>query len=268
MTALALFAVLGAALAAPAPERAYVVDVYDGDTLTLNTGDKVRLRGVNTPELRPAEDYGVEAREAAKDLVLQREVILTYGSVQRDGYDRLLASVTTVDGRDLAAHLLEQGLGHLFIIPPDELDLTLLTTAQNTAKAANRGVWSTDRYKGDLHITSFHANADGDDNTNINGEYLRVCNVSSRPVDLNGYTIRDISGRSWTFPQMIIPVGHTVKVHSGRGTHQSDPTEQLEIYLGSTRPIWSNTRDRATIYDRYGQVVDSRHHEPKNAPRN
>ena len=101
MTALALFTVLGAALAAPAPERAYVVDVYDGDTLTLNTGDKVRLRGVNTPELRPAEDYGVEAREAAKDLVLQREVILTYGSIQRDGYDRLLASVTTVDGPQL-----------------------------------------------------------------------------------------------------------------------------------------------------------------------
>ncbi|MFT4978506.1 MAG: endonuclease YncB(thermonuclease family) [Myxococcota bacterium] len=241
--------------------------MYDGDTLTLSTGDKVRLRGVNTPELRPSEDYGIEAREAAKLLVLQREVLLGYGSVTRDGYGRLLASVTTTAGEDLAATLLEQGLGHLFIIPPDELDVAMLTTAQNAAKAANRGVWSTDRYKGDLHITSFHANADGDDNNNINGEYLRVCNVSSRPVDLKGYTIADISGRSWELPSLIIPIGHTVKIHSGTGSHQADAADQLAVYLGSTRPIWSNTRDRATIYDRYGQVVDSRHHEPATAPR-
>ena len=48
-----------------APDTGRVVQVYDGDTLTLESGDRIRLRWVNTPELRPKEDYGIEAREAA-----------------------------------------------------------------------------------------------------------------------------------------------------------------------------------------------------------
>ena len=252
----------------PPPTRATVVAVYDGDTLTLSTGDKVRLRGVNTPEIKPAEDYGIEARDAARDLLLNQEVILTYGPSEsvRDGYGRLLASVHTADGRDLALHLLEQGLGHVFLIPPESLDATLLVNAQDTARAAGRGIWSTDRYRGDLHITSFHANAPGDDSQNINGEYLRISNVAPRPVDLAGYSLRDLSGKTWPLPSLIVPVGHTVKVHSGTGANQPDPDQQLEVYLGSSQPIWNNSRDRATIYDRYGQVVDAREHAPQSSP--
>jgi len=276
MHLLSLFATIAAVHAeAPAPTHAVVVDVYDGDTLTLNNGDKVRLRGVNTPELRPAEAYGIEAREAAKNLVLQREVILTYGEVKRDGYGRLLASVKLKDGTDLATHLLELGLGHLFLIPPEELDVTTLRNAQQIAKAGGLGIWSNAREESVLRITSFHANGDGDDNRNVNGEYLRVCNISNKPVELNGYTIRDISGRSWTLPAMIVPVGHTFKLHSGTNpdrysgeAHQTDPSRQLEVYLGESRQIWDNTRDHATIYDRHNNLVDERHHEPKNPPRN
>ena len=55
---------LGFAFAKPLPT---VVDVYDGDTVTLSTGDKVRLRWVNAPELQPQEAYGLEAREAARE---------------------------------------------------------------------------------------------------------------------------------------------------------------------------------------------------------
>jgi endonuclease YncB( thermonuclease family) len=259
-----LLAMLALQTADAEDQRARVVDIYDGDTLTLSNGEKVRLRGVNTPELRPMEEYGIEAREAARDLLLHREVLLSYGTPERDGYGRILASVTTLEGEDLGAMLLERGLGHLFIIPPDNLDVATMLAAQASAQAANRGVWSTERYRGDLHITSFHANAAGDDNSNVNGEYLRLCNITSNPVDVQGYTIRDISGRSWPFPQLIIPPGHTVEVHSGRGRHQVDPTKQLTIYLDSSRPIWNNVRDRATIYDRFGKVVDSRPHEVQN----
>ncbi|MCB9778138.1 MAG: thermonuclease family protein [Alphaproteobacteria bacterium] len=251
--------------AKPAPPKAVVSSVYDGDTLTLNTGDKVRLKWVNTPELKPAEDYGIEAREATKNLCLEREVTLTYGEVKRDGYGRLLAGVEC-DGQDLSVHLLEQGLGHVFIIPPDSRDPGPLLAAQQKAKDANRGIWSTDRYQGELHITSFHANASGDDRENVNGEYLRVANVSNQPVDLAGYKMTDLSGRSFDLPALIVPPGHTVKVISGKGEHQKNPGEQLEAYLGSDGPVWNNKRDRATLYDRHGRVVDSRDHEVKGEP--
>lgn len=237
-----------------------VVDVYDGDTVTLSTGDKVRLRWVNAPELQPQEAYGLEAREAARALLINQPVELVLGASARDSYGRLIAGLRT-NGTDLSEHLASLGLAHVFIIPPDDTDLTALLAAQAKAKAARRGIWSHERYQGSLHITSFHANAPGNDNDNVNGEYLRVCNISAGPLDIQGYRITDLHGNAWEFPAVIIPPGHTIKIHSGTGTHQLDPADQLSIYLGSDYPIWNNHRDRATIYDRFGKVVDSRKHE-------
>lgn len=244
--------------ARPPPEYATVTSVYDGDTLTLDTRDKVRLKWVNTPELKPPEEYGPEARELTAALTLQKRVRLL-GDGSRDGYGRMLAGVE-VDGKNLSIALLEAGLGHVFVIPPDDSDLSALLAAQDKARQARRGIWSTERYQGTLHITSFHANADGDDRENVNGEYLRVCNISSTPIDLAGYRIAEISGRAWELPPVIIPPGNTFKLHSGAGVNQIVPTEQIALYLGSRDPIWNNGEDRATIYDRYGRVIDSRGH--------
>jgi len=244
---------------ADVPTNGRIVSVYDGDTMTLESGDRIRLRWVNTPELRPQEDYGIEAREAAKALVIGKTAALVFGPVKRDGYGRLIAGIE-VDGTDLSTLLLEQGLGHLFLIPPDDTDHTERRAAQTRARAAGRGIWSTDRYKGLLHITSFHANAPGDDRANVNGEYLRICNVSDRPVDLDGFRITEQSGQSWLLPPLLVPPGHTFKLHSGKGVNQSDTSSQLAVYLGSDTPIWNNTRDRATLYDRHGRVIDSRIH--------
>ena len=199
-------------------------------------------------------------RQAAKKLVLNQRVELLYGETKRDGYGRLLAGVV-VDGQNLTTALLEQGMGHLFVIPPDDTDLTEFLEAQEKARAANRGIWSTARYTGDLHITSFHANADGDDRVNVNGEYLRVCNVSSHPIDLQGYRLTDMSGRSFVLPELLVPAGNTIKIHSGHGQNNGNPEEQLSVFLGQDQPVWNNKRDQATIHDRYGRVVDSRLHE-------
>ncbi len=267
MRLLLLLLALGTALAGP-PSTASVVSVYDGDTFTLDTGDKVRLQWVNTPELRPAEPYGIEARDAAEAFLGDTPISLTYGAVQRDSYGRLLAA-PRVGETWLAEHLLEQGLAHLFLIPPVEanVDVEALLAAQEKARKANRGIWSTDRYQGALHITSFHANASGDDRENINGEYLRICNVTSRPVNLDGFKIADASGNSWTLPSLIVPPGHTFKLHSGVGDHQTDPKSQLAVYLGNLSPIWNNKYDRAVLYDRYGRVLDAREHAPKSSSR-
>jgi endonuclease YncB( thermonuclease family) len=43
--------------------------VYDGDTLTLQNGKKVRLVQIDTPELSPAECYGIQARDLLRKMV-------------------------------------------------------------------------------------------------------------------------------------------------------------------------------------------------------
>jgi len=254
--------------AAPPPTSARVVSVYDGDTFTLETGDRVRLRWVNTPELKPQlEAYGIEARDAARNLILNQEVTLEYGQSIRDGYGRLIAGAS-INGVDLSAHLASLGFAHVFVIPPDDTDLSTLMSAQEKARTAGRGIWSDERYQGVLHITSFHANAPGDDRDNVNGEYLRLCNTSADSLDLQGFRISDASGRSWVFPSLILPAGHTVKVHSGVGDNQLDANSQLSIFLGNANPIWNNGEDRAAIHDPFGRLVDSREHRVKTKTKN
>ena len=249
----------------PPPKTATMASIYDGDTLTLDTGDKVRVSGVNTPELRPAEDYGVEAREAAEAFLSGKELTLVYGATERDGYGRLISWVE-VEGQSLSVHLVERGLAHVFLIPPNDTgDEAALLAAQDKARKAKRGIWSTESYQSTFHFTSFHANAPGDDRENVNGEYLRLCNITTQPQSLDGYRITDATGASWDLPPIIVPAGHTVKIHSGIGDNQADPASQLAIFLGSPMPIWNNKEDRATLYDRYDAVVDTRLHTVQKA---
>ena len=248
------------------PKSGIIIAVYDGDTYTLNSGDKIRLRGVNTPELKPKEDFGIEARDAASDFLIQHEVTLHYGAVTKDGYDRLIASVETESG-DVGTHLLRLGLGHLFLIPPESVDLPSMLAAQEEAQIQKRGIWSNPRYQSRLHITSFHANGKGNDTKFVNGEYMRVCNISSNPVSTKGFRIRNLAGKEFFLPEITIPVGHTVKIFSGYGRNQTKQDTQLEIYLRSSVPVWDNTHDWVRIYNEKNELEDEREHKPKNPPK-
>ena len=185
-------------------------------------------------------------------------------STPRDGYGRLIAAISTPSG-DLATHLVEMGLAHVFIIPPEESDLTDLLKAQSLAKKSRRGIWSDPKFHGEFHITSFHANARGDDRENVNGEYLRVCNVSNEPIQLLGYTLKERNGRVWDLPELLVPAGHTFVIHSGKGKNNADPNMQLSVYLGSDHPIWNNKGDEAFLLDPEQKVVTHRIHAVKNA---
>ncbi len=243
----------------PPPAEARVLSVYDGDTLTLVTGDKIRLKWVNTPELRPKEAYGEEAKQLAQRLVQDEVVTLILdGPNPRDSYGRVVAGITTSSGKDLSLEIIRAGLGHLFIIPPDHADLTAHLAAQAEARKARIGIWSTESYFGVLHMTSFHANAPGDDSQNVNGEYARVCNISTETVDLSQYKVQTRSGRDYPLPKMDVPAGHTVQIRSGKGSPQDDPRFQLEAFLGSDEPIWNNDYDVMTIVDAQGRTVDQR----------
>lgn len=234
--------------------------VYDGDTFTLTTGDKVRLRWVNTPEMRPEEPFAKEAREFTKAFVTGRELdLLVDPESPRDGYGRVVAGVRTAEG-DLSVALLRAGLGHLFVIPPDTTDLAGMVTAQEEARAARRGIWSSEAFQGPLHMTSFHANAPGDDALNVNGEYMRICNVSGNPVDTDGWRLVDLAGHTHRFPALVIPVGHTIQVKSGVGRTGPDESGQLVVYLGSTTPLWNNEHERVELYDPKGAKIDQREH--------
>lgn len=239
----------------PPPAEATVTSVYDGDTVTLSTGDKVRLRWVNTPELKPEEPWAREARALTERMMLGTQVKLDPAPSGRDSYGRIVAGLSNGEG-SLSMALLEAGLGHVFVIPPDPTDITPLLEAQERARKERRGIWSTDMFQGPLHITSLHADAPGVDAENVNGEYLRLCNVSPGPVNLSGFKLQTRSGLVVSMPSVTVPAGHTAKVMSGTGVDQVQPSMPIEVHLGSTTPIWGDEGDIATLIGPDGREID------------
>ena len=58
-----------------------VAKFVDGDTLILDSGEAIRLAGINTPEMarvgRPAEPLALEARDALVTLLADGQVLIT-----------------------------------------------------------------------------------------------------------------------------------------------------------------------------------------------
>lgn len=237
----------------PAPEHAQVVSVYDGDTVTLATGDKVRLRWVNTPEMKPEEPWAREAKALTDGFVNGKDVRLSVAPSGRDGYGRIVAGLETDQG-SLSLALLEAGYGHLFIIPPDDTDMRALLAAEERARAAKRGLWAT--WTGELHITSLHHNGAGDDVADPNVEYARICNISGKTLDLGGFKLRNNAGEEAVFPSVLLLPGHTVRVHSGIGDTVSNPNLGIEIHLGRKLEFWNNEGDVGTLYAPDGREID------------
>ena len=107
------------------PEKAIVKWVYDGDTLLLKDKRKIRVIGIDTPEVKhhqqKAQAYGAKAREALRELLksFNYRVILRYGPEKRDKYSRILAHVYLSDGTNISQWLLKKGYAKTFAFPPN-----------------------------------------------------------------------------------------------------------------------------------------------------
>jgi len=66
-----------------------VVRVFDGDTIELDNGDRIRLLGVDAPEI--GEPFSEEAKLALEEMVLNKPVKLEKEpSLDKDKYGRFL----------------------------------------------------------------------------------------------------------------------------------------------------------------------------------
>lgn len=120
--------------------------VIDGDTLQLVDGRRVRLLGIDTPEIgrrgEPSEPFAQAARKRLEALVSEPGLRLDVGEEPRDRYGRTLAHLFAADGRNIEAQLLEEGLGFALVVPPNDRMAACHGMAERRARSADRGVWS------------------------------------------------------------------------------------------------------------------------------
>ena len=129
-------------------EIARVRYVHDGDTVHLEDGRKVRLIGINAPELArddtPAQAFATEARDALKAAIDSHDnrVGLVYGVERHDRYKRTLAHLFTPDGDNLQARLLLQGMATAIAHPPNIAYTECYARQEKTARCEGAGIWS------------------------------------------------------------------------------------------------------------------------------
>lgn len=128
-------------------EEAQIKYIHDGDTVWLEDGRKLRVIGVNTPELardeKPAEPLAIEARNRLRlHLGRSAKVKIRYGREKRDRYGRLLAHVYTPNGENISEWLLRQGLAYVLIVPPNLWHADCYQRAEKMARHHGRGLWS------------------------------------------------------------------------------------------------------------------------------
>ena len=132
-------------------EYSFVRAVYDGDTLLLDNRAKVRLLGINTPEIesrhQAGEPIGEEARVWLKKALEGKKVHLEKDVEATDHYHRILAHVFTEDRRHINLELVRRGLASVNIHPPNLKYTQMLLAAQRIAEAERRGIWGNPAYR-------------------------------------------------------------------------------------------------------------------------
>ena len=117
--------------------------VIDGDTVELESGERVRYLMIDTPESTTEQEcWGPEAKQANRDLVEGKAVTLRYDAECEDRYGRLLAYVE-LSGQVINRVMVERGHACVLHIPPNgEDEVDDYRDLEYAAEQLGRGLWA------------------------------------------------------------------------------------------------------------------------------
>lgn len=176
-------------------ESASLAQVQDGDSLKLTDGRRVRLIGINAPELAnqssPDQPLAQAARIAADSFFADgNRLRLVYGSERKDHYGRTLAHVYDSRGNSLEAELLGRGLAFHIAVPPNLALAECLKTQENRARRQKLGVWDDSIWRpvSASELTPAHAGFQL-----LRGRVVEVSESGDIWLELNGPVVLKIS---------------------------------------------------------------------------
>lgn len=217
----------------PGPSYYTVEKVFDGDTILLENGQKVRLLGINTPEVagphKNAESGGETAKAWLKQKLERKKVRLELDTEKQDKYQRTLAHLFTDDKQHINQELVRQGLATVTVHPPNLKHVDALFAAQQHAEQERLGIWqdpayaprdvkslNPDDYKGWKRLTGRIR----DTKTTQKYTYLQFSDKTSVRVEnkllnlfpnIQDYVGKQVEARGWPVKQkdrFFVPVHH------------------------------------------------------------
>ena len=127
-----------------------VKTVYDGDTVALEDGRKIRLLGINTPEVQHKDNMANAGGEDAKAWLTKKlqntRVRLEFDAEKTDKYGRTLAHLFSEKKEHINLSLVKEGLATTSTYPPNLLYVNELLAAENKAEQDRLGIWKRPEY--------------------------------------------------------------------------------------------------------------------------
>lgn len=238
-------------------EMAVVVSISDGDTVEVEWAggwERLRLIGVNSPE--NGECWADEAGQVLEALIpVGSEVGMTVDQSDRDQFDRLLRYLW-VGSMSVNEELVRRGAAISRRYPPDTAMATRLDGAHDEAETAGRGQWAADACgptaEAELVIDEVFFDAPGNDNENLNEEWIEISNAGDGLVDMTGWGIKDESAsHRYRFPSgFVLAPGEAVTVYTGCG----EDFDRNLYWCQTGSAIWNNDGDTAFLTDPNGNT--------------
>jgi micrococcal nuclease len=242
-------------------EMATVTSITDGDTLDVSLAgggpDTVRLIGTNSPE--PGECFADESSRTLSTLIpVGTEVAMTVDVSDRDQYDRLLRYLW-LGGMSVNEEMVRRGAAISRRYPPDTTMAARLDQAQAEAQDRQLGLWEPDACGPDagteIVLTMIEADAPGDDNENLNAEYVQLSNRGDIAVDMTDWVLKDESAsHRFEFPAgFTLGAGAGLTIFTGCGPDSATSLHWCNV--GGA--VWNNDGDTAFLLDHNGNIVHS-----------
>jgi len=202
------------------------------------------------------------------------KVYLEQDITDTDKYGRFLRYVFAGD-LFVNLEMVKRGFANIFSVAPDIKYADQFLKAQRYAMENNLGLWETSSFyigenleenneyeevgvgdqaavKG-LKLISVKLNWDapGNDNENLNGEYVIIKNESPGNINIGGWTIKDSATKIYEFKYYILGSNKEIFLFSGYGTDTEN-----SFYWNNSTPVWNNDHDTLYLRDNSGLLVE------------
>ncbi|MFE1752051.1 lamin tail domain-containing protein [Streptomyces anandii] len=101
------------------------------------------------------------------------------------------------------------------------------------------------------HVQYDTPGRDDRSNRSLNHQWVELTNTTRRSVNLDGWTLSDREGRTYTFHHYRLDGRATVRVHTGVGRDS-----RRDLFQDRHHVVWDQ-RDTATLRNDHGRLVDS-----------
>lgn len=211
-----------------------VVEVIDGDTIKIETGEKVRLVGINSPEI--GEYLYEESKKFLEREIKGKRVRLFWDDKKEDIYGRRLAFVF-LGNENINVKIVRNGLAHTYEVNKIKKYSNELIEAERYARENGLGIWKKSEKSVCIELVNLVY-------TGI--EKIVLKNVCPFVINLEGWSIEDEAHHKFVFPKYNLRPNETIEIYT---------TENAFFSFRKKYPILNKDGDSIFLRDSKGYLV-------------